>query len=505
MLRKVIAFTIMVCTIFSFTACKKDSSANPTNKPTATAGLAASTTMNNTPSGDIFSTQGSTETDDNSTVLQTPEPTVSNSPTTTMSNDTKNPVSTKAPSTSKPTVTGTTDSKSKSLQIFDLGFDSMLLTGNNKLICGKKGSYYGATNLKGEVVIPFEYDSILSPTEDGYIVAWKYMNKTVNNVEVEVTDSYFFNLSGKLLYKSQSEGSSKIDKFGDEYYSASGETIVHYNYGVLLTKTNFKKISDRSIYTLNMRRTDGSLIKSFDNIIGFCQYPDGALVMTNAKIIEDFYYWIEESDFIFVDKTGKILDTYTDGSEGHVIGFSSWAKGASGNYVSVYGTWYESNYIMSKDFDTKYEYNSNVANYVDHYGTKVIFENDDESYSLVDITKVPQNTLSSVKDGVISKYKYDSMAFNSAFGSSVEYALVSRDGKWGYLSLDGKIEKLYDDAGYLYNGKGIVKIGNEIYVINSKFEKISDSITGYDSVSTIGENLYTVKKSGKTYLAIYTP
>ena len=50
------------------------------------------------------------------------------------------------------------------------------------------------------------------------------------------------------------------------------------------------------------------------------------------------------------------------------------------------------------------------------------------------------------------------------YGKIEKYALINTtDGKWGYVSYDGKITKLYDDATSFSNGIAAVKEGEEIY------------------------------------------
>ena len=95
---------------------------------------------------------------------------------------------------------------------------------------------------------------------------------------------------------------------------------------------------------------------------------------------------------------------------------------------------------------------------------------------------------------------YDDFELNA----SEKYFFVADGDKKGFLSRDGKTERLYDDAGVFINGKAIVLNNGRVYVINDKLTGISDTLTGYTAVKTMGDGLYGVEKDGKWYLAVYS-
>ncbi|MCL2513397.1 MAG: WG repeat-containing protein [Oscillospiraceae bacterium] len=58
------------------------------------------------------------------------------------------------------------------LKVLDTAYES-IGQGNAGLIPAKKADKWGVINAKGETVIPFEYDQILTPDDGGYVVAYK--------------------------------------------------------------------------------------------------------------------------------------------------------------------------------------------------------------------------------------------------------------------------------------------------------------------------------------------
>ena len=94
-------------------------------------------------------------------------------------------------------------------------------------------------------------------------------------------------------------------------------------------------------------------------------------------------------------------------------------------------------------------------------------------------------------------------SFYNVFGDTSKYALVSTaDGKWGFLSMDGKTLKMYDDACYFSGGIAAVKENGEIFVIDESFNRISDSISGYDAVTVIGNGWFILSKGNTCEIAV---
>ena len=82
--------------------------------------------------------------------------------------------------------------------------------------------------------------------------------------------------------------------------------------------------------------------------------------------------------------------------------------------------------------------------------------------------------------------------------------MSTSDGKWGFLSPDGKTLKMYDDASHFSGGFAAVKDGGELYVIDENFNRISDAITGYDSVSAGGNGWFILRKGDSRAIAVYS-
>ena len=380
----------------------------------------------------------------------------------------------------------------------DLAFERVLIS-NAGIICGKRDGYWGAVKTDGTIIVPFEYNNIHSATKDGYILAENFSSD-----EIEHT-YYLFDSTGKLTYQSTAQ-MPHYDEEYEEYLDLVGEEVLEYSEGILLTRTNYNGGDFFADYTLNLRKADGTLIKSFDNVLGYSGYTDGYLALS--------FTTDDDSENVFIVNTkGEILyskDLWGNDWMPPKIFQMSMKKGIAGGYFYMGDVTNEVR-LISKDLNTAYSFYLESCYVCDYYGTKAIFETwDDEPYYVLgDITMIEEDEygdkrFTTESAAVISQYKYDSMSFASYFGNPVNYALVSRDSKWGFLSLDGKTEVLYDDAGDFYYGKAIVKQDGEIFVINENFEKVSSSITGYDSVASIGEDIYIVRKGDVCHIAVLT-
>ncbi|MDR1330351.1 MAG: hypothetical protein LBK23_12200, partial [Oscillospiraceae bacterium] len=95
--------------------------------------------------------------------------------------------------------------------------------------------------------------------------------------------------------------------------------------------------------------------------------------------------------------------------------------------------------------------------------------------------------------------------YDYIFPSATEkWFQISPDGeRWGYVSRDGKTEKFFDDAGQFYGRKAIVKDGEKIYVVDDSFTAISNEITGYDSVASVGDGVFSLRKGDEHFIAVY--
>ena len=62
---------------------------------------------------------------------------------------------------------------------------------------------------------------------------------------------------------------------------------------------------------------------------------------------------------------------------------------------------------------------------------------------------------------------------------------------------------MYDDACYFSGGIAAVQENGEIFVIDESFNRISDSVTGYDGVSACGSGWFLLRKGNDNVIAFY--
>ena len=129
-------------------------------------------------------------------------------------------------------------------------------------------------------------------------------------------------------------------------------------------------------------------------------------------------------------------------------------------------------------------------------------------YYLIDVSKCKTFDSGLIKptlEDAVCKTPFAFGEFYNVFGQIEKYALVeSTDGKWGYVSLDGKTLKLYDDAANFAGGVAAVKDGDEFYIIDENFNLISNSLVGYDGVTVCGNGIFKLHKGDSFVLAIYS-
>lgn len=98
----------------------------------------------------------------------------------------------------------------------------------------------------------------------------------------------------------------------------------------------------------------------------------------------------------------------------------------------------------------------------------------------------------------VDNLDYVGMAYKGLYPSegTDNYLIETSDGRWGFIDTYGNECGLYKDASEFVNGKALViDDENRAYIINDKFERISEYIYGADAVTGI-----SVKKNGLYYL-----
>lgn len=402
------------------------------------------------------------------------------------------------------------------LYILDnLDIDELFYCSKNAIIFGKEHKYYLAD--RSGKILTAGYDSLNCANSDGYFVAYNSSSEiiystddpdfgTLNTVRY-VKDCYVIDSNGNIIFST--EYIYTVVPMGKTTYE--GEYIASCNENRIITYTSYTYYfaSSHSALTVNMYNMQGERLAQFTNVrsvgtlinnelILLMDSPDGfgfvQVVDSNGKILRSGNDCIPSA----VDFTYFPNDTWT--TDGFIGGYALITDDCSSIAVLIDSTLTKS-YIINSEY---------LANY-SHIGTmvasKIIVNGTvSEQYYLIDLTlcKPDENgyCIPSL-DAAVSKQGYDDVYLSCLFGKTSPYALVSENGQWGYSKLDGSFEKMYIDAGKFYDGKAIVKDSDGIYIIDENFNRISNIITGYDSVTSFNGDVFCLHNGDKLTVAVY--
>lgn len=415
----------------------------------------------------------------------------------------------------EPLETSSSDDPSAVFTILpDLNAATIYYCSENSIVFKSNDGKCYLANRAGKVLTQ-GYDSALCSNPDGYFVAYNGTSKlvgttedpdygTLNTTQYD-TDSYVIDSNGKIVF------SKHVTYIAADMSSTTyeGEYIVSCNDDRIVTVTSNTyhfgmAFSTKTVYVYDMQ---GKRIASFEEIKDVGTYIDGKLILINSS-----------NEISVVDKSGNVLHACNIGDsalDAFTVFFpnNAWTTNGFINGYAILGNkdWGTDTLLISENLQTKYYINGNLLYDTVCYGTliatKIITDGQEsDDYYIVDVSKCKTDTEGFVVptiDAAILKHGYSDIIFSTLFNNSEKYILVSKDDKWGFVSVDGGTEKLYDDAGSFYNGVAIVKEGDNVYLIDESFNRISDVLTGYQSVSTLMGDNFCVKKGGKLFVVIY--
>ena len=387
------------------------------------------------------------------------------------------------------------------------------------------GKYYVID--KAGKVLAGPFDGLVCPDSEGYAVGFVRTKEVVGveldefdgtpyNIVKTTTVSYVIDSTDKIIFE---RTGSVTDSFYESTYD--GEYIEHYTDGMLVTITydSYYMGMARNYYTLHIYDSQGNKVADYGDLISHGAYINGKMVLINS-----------ECEIFAVDRTGKKI-----ASSGHLVEqhplvepwyFSMiFASIGDGHYMSYFPGGYtiidteiyssSDDYyhlLLSEDMETSYLINKAYVYDNRNYGTLIfakIVENGklSDGYYLIDVAKCKvdeKGMILPTRSAAVYDKEFASGNFYNIFGKTEKYALVSTsDGKWGFLSYDGKTLKMYDDACYFSGGVAAVKENGEIFVIDESFNRISDSVTGYDGVSACGSGWFLLRKGNDYVIAFY--
>lgn len=376
------------------------------------------------------------------------------------------------------------------------------------------------------------YDGMLCVSPNGYVVAWNQTQEVIDTIWVYEPEydfetgehieggyyadvvkttvySYLLDYSGEVVYETVST-STEYPDFPSNNVIYEGEMLVHFNdYRIVTIKyDNYYAGMASNACTLYIYSLRGT------------KYAEIPEVMTYGNFINDELVFTSHYGIGYVDNYGNVtyineewyMDRYEITTGHHTAFFTDGYILIASQYS--YGSYYPSAYLISKDGQTIYSMNRNYLYNANNYGTlvfsKVLIDGQASSnYYLIDVSKCAINEYGMIiptLDAAVNDTPVVYGNFSNIFGKIEKYALIStEDGRWGYMSYDGQIVKLYDDACAFSNGYAAVKEGDKFYIIDEDFKRVSDYITGYDSVSTVGNGIFLFKNSDTVELYEFFP
>lgn len=399
----------------------------------------------------------------------------------------------------------------------DLAVDSLLYCTDRVIAFRKDGKNYLAD--RNGNILTEGYDGMNCPGTDNYVVAHHYSKEVIGTTEDEdfgileiVRHTYDFDVldqNGKVIFSRSYE----CVEYPMSENVFDGEYIDSCNEGRIITYTpeTYHFGSSHSACTVKIYDLQGNCLSTLENVRDVGTYLDGELLL----LMDD------PCQLAVADKNGKVIRTGFDDSTLRWLTVDSFFPNnewTTAGFVNGYAMLRQTvtngspAVLISEDFSEYYLIS--YALYLKDYrnnGTVVaskIVANGmiSEEYYLIDLAKCQTDAEGfciPTLDAAVSKEPFDEIHISCLFGQTTEYVLVSRDGQWGYLSMDGSDYEMFDDAGFFCNGIAIVIKDGLTFLIDEDFNQISQSLKGYSSVSSWYGGVFLLKSEEGNKVAVY--
>ena len=355
---------------------------------------------------------------------------------------------------------------------------------DHRVVAAKKDGKWGVIDETGKVIIPFEYAAISSPSASGHMLA------THEDADTKKKTYTVFDAKGNDILTT------------DKYVEVGTDVMIIYE------KSYEEDDSYITFYRIEVKRisTGETLLKEeYAFSFSCCSFEDCFVVLAakNPETGEG------QESVTFYNSKGEIL------SRQELSG--GWMDSITELQVTTtWGGYYMSKHLVSTGvsiatldgseeyyyaWDVGYEYRDKVGALLLLYNDSSVDPSGDGKYYLLDLRTLPGDyEIDDIPNYLLTTKGYDYISINAL----ESWFRVNDESKQGFLSRDGKRERLYDGAGDFVRGKAIVMDGGEVYVVDDSLTVISDKLSdGFTAVKTLGEGLYGVMKDGKWYLAVY--
>lgn len=400
------------------------------------------------------------------------------------------------------------------IQSANLPLTSFIWT-NGEILCGGiDGGYYMYT-VEGEYLAgPF--DSVQCPNPDGYVIAWNFHWEIIDTVfdedyyeyidiEHEVTYAYLIDPNGNVIYET-------VGEWTDDYWTRTyaGEYLAFCNEDRIITVSwnPYYAPTMGNDCTVHIRDMQGNLIADIEEVREYSNIINGKMIVSGYGYVAVY------------DKDGNVL-SYVDALEEYEDYFFWPEQIGDGHHKGYFTDGYA---MIDYSYFTFLIHENGGKNYIidkyclyslGNFGTLVFSKVYDtggtlsEHYYLIDVSKCALDDSGMViptLDAAVSAEPLVLGDFLNFFGQEEMYMVVGTlDGRFGYMSKDGVIHRTYEDVTGFYGGYAMVQENGEIYVIDENFNRVSEIISGFDSISSSGEGVFILRKDGIPYVYIFTP
>ncbi len=354
------------------------------------------------------------------------------------------------------------------------------------------GEKYGIIDLSGKVLVPFEYDycETAGVTENGYCILTK-----------DIPDEVPINYS--------SISSFLYDSKGNLIHSVDGAYFASISDGVLEIRRNSK--TDDFLYDVEYCKVTGKSVSapffSKADVLYSTPFSEGlAAVSVNEQVFVDEFGNSYGSRVFVINAAGKLQKEFTLNME----------------MIEEYPIYKGNLFLSAPPYSSLWVYNINTGKMA-NTGTYVGFSNsldDDGNFCPIrndrlitydfyqsfddEFTEAYQLIIPDLDSDGFTKDKALTEVYPLIAYCANDYLLAKRaDGKWGYLDYNGNELEFFKDAAIFIDGVALViDDSDRAYLINEKFERVSDYYLGAVSVAgatvKLSDNLYHVVENMKS-------
>ena len=370
---------------------------------------------------------------------------------------------------------------------------------------------YGLVDKNGAVLVEPIYRGVDATSKDGYIIFYEFPESAyLNDYKSDFINE---NALSNAVYGKYGEGqyeqtylisgdyninSYVYDDFGTLVYYEMNSYIASVSEGIMEIRTKPHGVPEDFIelmYRLDYKKiSDISTVYSNDNCKGSTRF-NGGYAAVSSGYNNTLSLEIIGTNGVLVKKDKEQIKKESGYGGDYGIAFYLYINTDIDNYSVMFsildcptvGASYVYNFASNTYTEFALEFGDAYYSY--HYnGYKQVFWGDRYVLCSNDI-----NYLNSYLTNTSLSKGYSVLGAPIGYG----YFLVeTSDGRWGYIDIDGNEYSFYNDASNFINGKAlVVDDENRAYVINDKFERISEYIYDVDGVNTT-----SVYKDGLFYL-----